>query len=97
MKLGSDRAGQSCNDTRWADPTGPDVRRWCKLSARTGSRRSLHKLLGANARAIAERAHLRAIPRRPRKRDRVADIGEARDVGERAREAQAEARVRHRP
>src|SRR5215475_15399106 len=36
------------------------------------------------------------IPRRPRKRDGVADVGEARDVGERALEPQAEARVRHR-
>src|SRR5947207_5407109 len=34
--------------------------------------------------------------RRARKRDRVAHVGEAGDVGERALEAQPEARVRHR-
>src|SRR3954465_15296793 len=38
---------------------------------------------------------IRRVPRRPRERDRVAYIGKSGDIGERALEAQAEARVRH--
>src|SRR5260370_40407814 len=40
-------------------------------------------------------ASIPRIPRRPRERDRVAHVGQPRDIGERALEPQAEARVGH--